>query len=205
MLYLYIILYFYFIYISLEYEININSLDIPSDLVYYKFFKNKNELQSSSGYNNNGNIKTYIIYTCEKSCNFTHSYNTTHYVSYKCTKNSDCLYNKCVNNYCVFSNTASVEHCSNIYQYFAFFDYSYIHCGKAPNIPCENDEECSSKSCTENSCDFLNYEFHNISLSKQVQTFEFLIFLSVPFTICCCFYCCYRRYKKEKFTKIQNN
>jgi len=150
-------------------------------------------------------MKTYIIYTCEKSCNFTLNYNSTHYVSYKCTKDSECLYNKCVNNYCVFSSTASVEYCSNIYHYLAMFEYAYIHCGKAPYIPCENDEECSSKNCKRNSCVSLIYDLHKISLSKQVQTGEILIFLSVPFTIYCCFYCCYRRYKKEKFTKIQNN
>ncbi|KAG4096725.1 hypothetical protein H8356DRAFT_1425992 [Neocallimastix lanati (nom. inval.)] len=204
-----------------KYEININSLDIPSDLVYEGPFENKNELESSCGHSgqsqldttyyckndnyNHGNMKTYIIYTCEKSCNFTLNYNSTHYVSYKCTKDSECLYNKCVNNYCVFSSTASVEYCSNIYHYLAMFEYAYIHCGKAPYIPCENDEECSSKNCKRNSCVSLIYDLHKISLSKQVQTGEILIFLSVPFTIYCCFYCCYRRYKKEKFTKIQNN
>ncbi|ORY54494.1 hypothetical protein LY90DRAFT_507516 [Neocallimastix californiae] len=188
MLYLYIILYYYFIYISLEYEININSLDIPSDLVYEGPFENKNELESSCGHSGQSQLDT-----------------TTHYVSYKCTKDSECLYNKCVNNYCVFSSTASVEYCSNIYHYLAMFEYAYIHCGKAPYIPCENDEECSSKNCKRNSCVSLIYDLHKISLSKQVQTGEILIFLSVPFTIYCCFYCCYRRYKKEKFTKIQNN
>ncbi|KAL6611139.1 hypothetical protein LY90DRAFT_517399 [Neocallimastix californiae] len=151
-----------------------------------------------------GNMKTYIIYTCEKSCNFTLNYNSTHYVSYKCTKDSECLYNKCVNNYCVFSSTASVEYCSNIYHYLAMFEYAYIHCGKAPYIPCKNDDECSSKKCGKNSCNNVDYKEYSIRISQSLQTAEISILLIIISIIwCCC--CCYRRKKRNNLTKVQNS
>ena len=85
------------------------------------------------------------------------------------------------------------------------FNYSYIHCGKASYIPCENDEECSTRRCKENSCKLLNYNSYNIYESKELLTGEILILLIIPCIICCCCCCCKRRNKKDKFTKVQSN
>ena len=85
------------------------------------------------------------------------------------------------------------------------FNYSYIHCGKAPYIPCENNKECSTKQCRENSCKLLYYNLHNIYESKELLTGEILILLIIPCIICCCCCCCKRRNKKDKFTKVQSN
>ncbi|ORX83876.1 hypothetical protein BCR32DRAFT_277605 [Anaeromyces robustus] len=124
----------------------------------------------------NGNIKTYIIYNCEQSCISKVDYNETHYISYKCTNNSDCLYDKCVNNFCTFNDKSSIEYCNNIYKYFSYFEYSYIHCGKAPGDTCNNNNECSSKKCEKNICETLQkYDIHDIRINQQVTTLIILI------------------------------
>jgi len=68
----------------------------------------------------NGNIKLYIseTYSYEfielknpptKIC-----YRNT-CISYKFNNDSECLYNKCFNNYCIFNDKAPIVHCDNIY------------------------------------------------------------------------------------------
>ncbi|KAG4087571.1 hypothetical protein H8356DRAFT_1370592 [Neocallimastix lanati (nom. inval.)] len=81
----------------------------------------------------NGNISTYISYICNQSCISGYNYSETHYISYKCTNNSDCLYNKCVNNFCTFDNESSIEYCNNIYKLFLYIEYSCIYYVKVPD------------------------------------------------------------------------
>jgi len=81
--------------------------------------------------------------------------NETHYISFDCNNNLDCLYDKCVNNGCVFNDKSSVEYCNTIYKSFLLFGYSYIHCGKAPDDTCNNNKDCSSNKCKDKKCEDL--------------------------------------------------
>ncbi|ORX84889.1 hypothetical protein BCR32DRAFT_110210 [Anaeromyces robustus] len=43
-----------------------------------------------------------------------------------CNSDSECFYNKCINNYCVFNEEARIDHCDIIYKYFAIFEHCDI-------------------------------------------------------------------------------
>ncbi|ORX57953.1 hypothetical protein BCR36DRAFT_139774 [Piromyces finnis] len=81
------------------------------------------------------------------------STNEQHYgdtiISYRCNKDDECLYNKCVDNYCIFNDKASVEHCDNIY---LCHRKSYNYCGKAYRNTCKTIDERSSKLCIDELC-----------------------------------------------------
>jgi len=111
----------------------------------------------------NGNIKLYNIYTSindnaklNKYSNVTcNIYDNIRYcVSYECTTDSECLSNKCINNYCVFNEETPLVHCDDIYIQPSLFKKrsSYIYCGKAANDICENNDECSFKQCYDGIC-----------------------------------------------------
>ena len=189
-----------------------NGHENQPDINVSYFCKNDNCVEvGKRGYNtkyislpdDNGNIKTYIIYTCEQSCISQINYNETHYISFKCTNNSDRLYNKCVSNFCTFNNESSIEYCNNIYKYFSYFEYSYIHCGKAPGNTCNNDNECSSKKCEKKICQELEtYDKHDININKDLITLIILIiiliFIIISIMYCIRYYC----NKKSNFTKF---
>jgi len=67
-------------------------------------------------------------------------------ISYQCNSDSQCLTNKCFNNYCVFNEENPTEFCTAIYINL-FFRFSYIHCGKTIGDICKTDKECGSKHC----------------------------------------------------------
>jgi len=85
------------------------------------------------------------IYSCGS---YKHN-NNEYYVgiSSKCTSDSQCLTNKCINNYCTFNEENPSEFCMDIYSYFLIFRYSYMHCGKAISDACKKNKECASKIC----------------------------------------------------------
>jgi len=68
----------------------------------------------------NGNIKLYIseTYSYEyiklKNPLIKRCYHNT-CVSYKCNNDTECSYNKCFNNYCIFNDKVPIVHCDNIY------------------------------------------------------------------------------------------
>jgi len=74
------------------------------------------------------------------------------YFSLNCTSDSQCLTNKCYNNYCVFNEENPIEFCTNIYINLAMFSYDYMYCGKAIGEKCKRNKECGSKRCKKNSC-----------------------------------------------------
>ncbi|ORX82918.1 hypothetical protein BCR32DRAFT_292309 [Anaeromyces robustus] len=116
------------------------------DIASYIKFKDKN-----------GNLKNYIAATCPYTYNITRCYGDEYklinsddyvYCSYKCTKDSDCLYNKCINNVCVYNEKSSIIHCEEIYtRVYKYFDHTYVHCGKPNHEFCSSNEECSSEKC----------------------------------------------------------
>jgi len=53
--------------------------------------------------------------------------NTDYYISYKCTTDSECLSNKCSNNYCVFNEETPIIHCDNIYIYNLHYLKRIVH------------------------------------------------------------------------------
>ena len=61
-------------------------------------------------------------------------------ISFECNNYSQCLYDKCVNGYCIFNENAPVVHCNNIY---LGLRKSYMYCGKAFNDKCNFENECS--------------------------------------------------------------
>ncbi|ORX78122.1 hypothetical protein BCR32DRAFT_282583 [Anaeromyces robustus] len=69
-----------------------------------------------------------------------------------CNSDSECFFNKCIDNYCVFNEESRIEHCDIIYKYFAVFEFSHIHCGKTYSQSCSNDNECSSERCRKGLC-----------------------------------------------------
>ncbi|KAL6635788.1 hypothetical protein U3516DRAFT_733615 [Neocallimastix sp. 'constans'] len=127
------------VYSTIKYELNINSLDISCDLVYEELYEYKSELQSSGGHDD--------IYTCEKSCDITLTYNTIHFVAYKCTKDSDLIRHP----YNIITSCLIIQ---------------YIRCDKALYIQYENDKESSTKSCRKK---FM----YNISINKGFEIEQF--------------------------------
>jgi len=82
----------------------------------------------------NNKIKRYILNTCiyddklDKviDCNNIESTyygetNGTIYVDLSCKNDSECFYNKCLNNYCVFNKDPSATHCDFVHKGFAIF------------------------------------------------------------------------------------
>ncbi|ORX79160.1 hypothetical protein BCR32DRAFT_246613 [Anaeromyces robustus] len=64
---------------------------------------------------------------------------------------SQCLTNKCIEGACIFNKENPSEFCTDIYNYFFIFKYSYMNCGKAIGDICKKNKECASKKCFNNS------------------------------------------------------
>ena len=92
--------------------------------------------------NNKREIIKYITDTCR--------INNINDCKTNCTTNLECLSNKCFNNKCIFNNENPIVHCDDIYDSNKIS--SYMYCGKAYLDTCNNNDECSSKSCDENYC-----------------------------------------------------
>ncbi|ORX43935.1 hypothetical protein BCR36DRAFT_373586 [Piromyces finnis] len=177
----------------------------------------------------NNNLKYYItdffIYddNLKKFLSFYdgyYSYDNSTYISVKCNNDSDCLYNKCIENHCaynIYNDVSPVTNCTTIYKVFALFDYSYVHCGRPHNAPCTKDNECASKSCSTydryrnlgvNTCNYVstnNFPSDSTHIKKIVQTCICIIILICLCILMCIIRCCYKIYLKYKdydFNKI---
>jgi len=149
----------------------------------------------------NGNVNLYIMQTLsykaiESDNNFRNKtciHNDC--VSHNCNDDSQCLYNKCFNNYCIFNDKAPIVHCDSIY---LGYGKSYMYCGKAYEDVCNNDDECSSKICSNGFC---NLQMYGPSDNEMPPDSFFVIYYSIVFisltSILCC--CCrsYRRHKNQ--------
>ncbi|OUM58661.1 hypothetical protein PIROE2DRAFT_15994 [Piromyces sp. E2] len=150
------------------YAYDMNKAGKKNDLVpkygwnYYCRNDNCVELKNGSNHppfiefpDDNGNLKKYIFETCVYEepnsfsyCSYNHTDEETSY-QLKCYNDSDCFYNKCIGHHCVYSEEESpATHCDTIYKYFAWFERTYINCGKDYEERCEKDSECSSESCS---------------------------------------------------------
>jgi len=104
-----------------------------------------------------GKLKRYIIKNCNHADNITRCYggeyrlglsNEYAYCSFKCNQDSDCLYNKCINNVCVYNDESSIIACEDVYtRVYEYFTRAYVHCGKPDWERCSSHEECASKDC----------------------------------------------------------
>jgi len=75
--------------------------------------------------------------------------------SLKCNNDSECLSNKYYRNHCAYNNETPIVHCDNIYSNKLFLgESSYMYCGKPPNDICIENDECSSKNCRKNMCQY---------------------------------------------------
>ncbi|ORX81614.1 hypothetical protein BCR32DRAFT_279613 [Anaeromyces robustus] len=98
--------------------------------------------------NKNGTLIKYITNTCRYEEIKTNNCNS----NILCNNDFECLSNKCFNNYCVFNDETPIIHCDDIYSNI-LFRHSYMYRGKPYNDVCINDNECSSKQCTHETCD----------------------------------------------------
>jgi len=57
------------------------------------------------------------------------------YISINCSNDSDCLSNKCFNNYCIFNEKNPIVNCDDIY---TGNRKSYMYCGKPADDICKN-------------------------------------------------------------------
>jgi len=107
-----------------------------------------------------------------------------------CKNDSDCLSNKCVNNFCVFNDETPIEHCDDIYTEPGFlrFRSSYMYCGKAAGDSCKDNNECSSKKCLSNIC---NTQYKGSNDNEGATTVLSVIFVIIGIIIMfICFMCC---------------
>jgi len=115
-------------------------------------------------------------------------------ISYKCNNDSECLYNKCIDNLCAFNDEAPVVHCDNIY---LGHRKSYMYCGKAYGDTCNNEDECSSKFCKENICGLqVLGPSEGEGINELATTFYSLLIIIIIFLICICCCCCHCRKKR---------
>ncbi|ORX84832.1 hypothetical protein BCR32DRAFT_242284 [Anaeromyces robustus] len=161
-----------------------------------------------------GNIKKYIFRSCEydsklknneycaKRRTFNYPENITD-VYVTCNSDSECFFNKCIDNYCVFNEDSGIEHCDIIYKYFAVFEFSHIHCGKTYMQSCSNDKECSTERCYEDEglcSSSVEVPNESTSFGRNMETvfcfaIFFVIFVIISF-ICFIYRCCKNKYKK---------
>jgi len=154
----------------------------------------------------NGNITNYIVYTCTNNdieldkCKDEYMIDDMIF-SLICNNDSECLSNKCYKNHCMYNNETPIVHCDNIYSDKWFLGKSsYMYCGKPPGDSCIENDECSSKNCRKNECQFQD---DGPSDSDGVKTYiEGLIFfvilivlVIIAIVICCCYF--YKRIHKN--------
>jgi len=155
------------------------------------------------------NIRTYILYSCiyNNKLNKTENCekildNNDNNISVICKTDSECFFNKCIDNNCVFNKESPIYHCDIIYKYFAIFEHSYVHCGKTYNDVCTNNNECSSNKCQKGICNtYIKIPDESTDSGKTIETVYSLIILVVLISIVVIIHCV--RYEK-KIKKIQN-
>ncbi|ORX77321.1 hypothetical protein BCR32DRAFT_248020 [Anaeromyces robustus] len=171
----------------------------------------------------NNKIKRYILHSCiyddklNKVINCDRykkigRYDDSDYADLSCTNNSECFYNKCIDNYCVFNEDPSSTHCDYVHKGFAIFQYTFLHCGKTYHDICKYNNECSSYKCYDNKCSYNYYSpSESTSLKKKIETFFFFIIIIALIFICSCVYV-FRiehkdklKRKKQQFNKLENN
>ncbi|ORX52629.1 hypothetical protein BCR36DRAFT_286464, partial [Piromyces finnis] len=130
-----------------------------------------------------GNIKEYIHDTFSSHQKITQSKS-------KCTKDSQCLTNKCIDNYCRFNDEVIIIHCGEIASFNAFKNkyntYTHTHCGKLYGDTCNNDDECSSKSCTNGTCNRLTNNYSDNAFSSYAVLFILNFYFYLCIISCCC-------------------
>ncbi|ORX85179.1 hypothetical protein BCR32DRAFT_276475 [Anaeromyces robustus] len=72
------------------------------------------------------NVTLYILIYI--ALNYIGEYNNGTIIDLSCTNDSECFYNKCINNYCVFNEEPSSTHCDYVHKLFAMFQYTFLHC-----------------------------------------------------------------------------
>jgi len=213
--------YYHYVYVYNKNNIKSKNEILKNKNVYYVSYYCRNDtcIYVDNTYDKNfiefpdeyGNINLYITKTL--------SYNTIKYnnistvascnsnkcVLYSCTANSECLSNKCFNNFCVFNDETPIVHCDDIYKFSIFGKSSYMHCGKAYQDTCKNNNECSSKKCLDGFCDMqIEGPSDTDSLSPSISLIIIFIVIIIFILLCIiCFICkCHKSYKgKNKFEK----
>ncbi|ORX52901.1 hypothetical protein BCR36DRAFT_323908 [Piromyces finnis] len=155
--------------------------------------------------NKNGTLIQYIVDTCTYDAVKKDKCDN----EVKCNNDSECFYNKCVDNYCVFTNNTSVTHCDSVYISPKLFKSrgSYMYCGKAAGDKCTSGDECSSKNC-------MNVKECNFQYSGPSEDEGFgyvLVYLSIFFivvfvvlvviVISLCY--CYKKFISHKYNHIK--
>jgi len=150
--------------------------------------------------NKEGNINIYIVVTFininDKLINhYNKTYSNKTYISINCSNDSDCLSNKCYNNYCIFNEKNPIVHCDDIY---TGNRKSYMYCGKPAHDICKNNDECSSKICYDGFC---GIQYNGPSDSeyttgaiKVFYSFLAIVVIFIILIIMCCI--CFCRKKK---------
>ena len=205
---------------------NIENNKVKNYIRHY-YCKNNNciELEGSNfadfiEFQENNEIKRYIIKSCiydDKlnniiDCNNYHMLdmnNETNYIDLNCKNDSECFYNKCIDNYCVYNEDPSITHCDYVHKGFAMFQYTFVHCGKTYDDICKHDNECSSYSCNNKRC-IPNYYVPSESTdtAKRLETLFFYVIIVLLFIICCCICACIDTHKhkqKKQFSKLEIN
>eukprot|EP00833_Pecoramyces_ruminatium_P014520 jgi/Orpsp1_1/1188552/evm.model.d7180000065679.1 len=129
----------------------------------------------------NGNVTLYNTYTCTYDKAKSGNCISTIYIgdlslSVECTADSQCLSNKCIDNYCVFNDETPIVHCDDIY---TGKRNSYMHCGKPYHEPCKTDDECSSKKCSTDGTCSMQREGPSESINIDSIIFVFLTLIII--------------------------
>jgi len=161
--------------------------------------KNSNFLAKFT--NTNGKKEKLIPDTCNEYTLENENCTTKH-----CYGDSECLSNRCINKTCMVNEASPVEECMNTVTYNSQeFKYTpEMYCGKSNNEPCEHDDECASRNCTQNgycldiivnrTYDQVFYQIFEVS----TIIFGSLLFIFIIICLSCCLH-----YKKNK-SKLKN-
>lgn len=178
-------------------------------------FKNDNPKMYIEFPDENGNIKKYILKTCPYEDIFLQNKECPkfrkneipeglEYIYYTCNSDSECFFNKCINNYCVFNDKSPITHCDIIYKYFSIFHISYLHCGKTYGQLCNESNECSSESCCFGECSSaVKTPEDEQEFRKLVETICSILALISIFVLICIIHSIYSCYK-NKYKKINH-
>jgi len=176
--------------VSVDNKYNKNFIEFPDEYGNINLYITKTLSYNAIKYNNVSTVDTCSSNKC---------------ILYSCSANSECLSNKCFNNLCVFNDETPIVHCDDIFKFSIFGKSSYMHCGKAYQDTCKNNNECSSKKCSDGFCDMQMKGPSDIdSLSHSISLIILFIVIIIIFILLCiiCFCKCHKSYKgKNKFEK----
>jgi len=169
-----------------------NDICVKVDCEYDKDFI---EFPNKEGKINIYIVKTFLNINDELINYYNKMYSNKTYVSINCSNDSDCLSNKCFNNYCIFNNETPIVHCDSIY---TGNRKSYMYCGKPYEDYCNTNDECSSKNCNSISNYCLQPRNGPSDSDSAViigYFYLFYIFLIIIMVIVVIFYFLYKFYK----------